>query len=66
MNRQKMIIAGGVTVMMAVVSVTAIYLPLYAADMDKLKEMRAAREAAGRASSRGSMWSNIDKQAKDP
>lgn len=60
---QKLIIIGGVTFLTTFVGFTTLYLPFYSQAAKDAAAMRQ-QHAAG-AGTRGSMWSNMNKAAKD-
>ena len=76
MSHHKALIVGGVTMMMAAVGVTAVYLPNYteksfthAANVPNSTNLMGGatnqlRDAGG-GGSRGSMWGNIEKERKN-
>jgi hypothetical protein len=70
MNNQKKVIIGGITLLLSVVSVSAIYLPFYSHGIAKRKEDfnnlnehelydNNNNNCGG---SKGSMWGNIEKE----
>lgn len=65
MNKQKALIAGGVAVLICVVGGTSIYLPFYS-DFAKHNHGLNKDDLRSRGGgSKGSMWSNMDKEIKD-
>lgn len=67
-NGQKLIIIGGVTFLTSFVGFTSLYLPFYsqaAKDAAATRKQQASEAGTAAGGTRGSMWSNMNKAAKD-